>query len=537
MSSTVEDPYSFGIVEPPEVKHKEVPWWTSSRFGLAIIGFLGFINVYALRVNMSVAVVCMVNHTAVRDMHPSNDTSTNNNNMSGCQGLQTGISGTDDEGGEFIWDKNQQGLILGSFFWGYLATQIPGGWLATKFGGKCVFALSMLISGAATLATPIAAQSGHIWLLLVMRIIIGLGTGTAFPAMHAMWGHWAPVLERSKLTAMTYAGAQLGNVITFPSAGLLCQYGFAGGWPSIFYVLGGLSIIWALAWILLVSDTPVQHKRISEIEKRYITQGLKDTVNDESGQRVSVPWLRVMTSLPVWAIIVANTTSDWGAYTLLTGIPTYMNEVLKFDIASNGLYSALPYIGFWIGIYISGWMADCVRESGCLTTTWTRKIWEVFGQVMPAIALITLGFLECTQAILAVVILTLAVTLSAPVFSGYVVNHVDIAPPYAGVLFGISNTIAASTGFISPVVTNFLTHSQTRQEWQIVFYVTAAVYIAGAIFYLVFASGELQPWARERHGWEGEPMSSPKITELQNTRPLQANDQKTSFINSSPART
>lgn len=79
------------------------------------------------------------------------------------------------------------------------------------------------------------------------------------------------------------------------------------------------------------------------------------------------------------------------------------------------------------------------------------------GQVMPAAALITLGYLECTQAILAVVILTMAVTLSAPVFSGYVVNHVDIAPPYAGVLFGISNTIAASTGFISPVVTSYLT--------------------------------------------------------------------------------
>ena len=42
-----------------------VPFWTSSRVGLSFIGFLGFINMYVLRINVSVAVVCMVNHTAV----------------------------------------------------------------------------------------------------------------------------------------------------------------------------------------------------------------------------------------------------------------------------------------------------------------------------------------------------------------------------------------------------------------------------------------------------------------------------------------
>lgn len=71
--------------------------------------------------------------------------------------------------------------------------------------------------------------------------------------------------------------------------------------------------------------------------------------------------------------------------------------------------------------------------------------------------LIALGYLECTQSATAVGLLILAVALTAPIFSGYTVNHVDIAPAYAGVLFGISNSVAALTGFVSPVVTGILT--------------------------------------------------------------------------------
>ena len=46
-----------------------VPFFCSSRFSLAVIGFWGFMNVFALRGDISVAIVCMVNHTALDDEH------------------------------------------------------------------------------------------------------------------------------------------------------------------------------------------------------------------------------------------------------------------------------------------------------------------------------------------------------------------------------------------------------------------------------------------------------------------------------------
>ncbi|ESO94691.1 hypothetical protein LOTGIDRAFT_54049, partial [Lottia gigantea] len=290
-----------------------------------------------------------------------------------------------------------------------------------------------------------------------------------------------------------FSGTQVGNAITFPLAGVLCKYGFAGGWPSVFYLIGIAGVVWFVLWMILVSDSPKDHKRISEIERKYIEMSLCDA---KQQTKEVVPWKAIFTSLPVYAIVVSNTTSDWGAYTLLTNIPTYMKEVLKFDIASNGLFSALPYIAFWLCINVSGFLADFVRRKGYLNTTWTRKLFDSGGKIVPALMLIALGYIDCTQPYIAVILLILGVALTGPQYSGFTVNHVDLAPAYAGILYGFSNSVAAITGFLSPLVVGAITSKgQSRSDWQIVFYVAAGIYIFGAVFYMLFASGELQDWA------------------------------------------
>ena len=67
-----------------------------------------------------------------------------------------------------------QGFILGSFFWGYLVTQLPGGYLADRVGGKKVYAVSMAVATAATLLVPLGARTSA-YCLVFLRIITGLG--------------------------------------------------------------------------------------------------------------------------------------------------------------------------------------------------------------------------------------------------------------------------------------------------------------------------------------------------------------------------
>lgn len=492
-------------LENPEVTFstKKPGLCGSQRLTLALLGFFMFFQLYAQRIAMSVAIVCMVNQTAVTQdaltlagLHGGGG---NDSGVVEAPHLKCGRvednSTEDAMDGPFNWSKNIQGQILGSFFYGYVVSQIPGGLLAQQFGGKWVLGGSVTLFTIATLITPLAARI-HVGFLIFVRVICGIGSGALFPAMHTMWGVWAPPLERTTLCGISYAGSMMGNVIALPMSGLLCKYGFSERWDSIFYVIGLSSIIILVLWCFLTSNSPDSHPRISERERNYITEELRKEGASQSTDLSTVPWKSFFKSKAVWALIFANFTTDWGLYTYLTNIPTFYKEVLFFDISSNGFFSALPFLGLWAVMNFVPMLADKLQSSRVLTTIATRKMFNTLGLIGPAILLIALSFVDCTQTAVAVTLLVAAVSVSGFVFSGYLVNHMDIAPQYAGALMGLANGIAACSGFIAPNVAAAITVDHSRESWQKVFFIAAGVYFIGALLFLFLASAEIQPWAR-----------------------------------------
>ncbi|XP_033646519.1 sialin-like [Asterias rubens] len=452
----------------------KVPGLISARYALACFSFLGFLNVYAMRVNLSVALVAMVNTTL-------------SNHSSVCPSSEN-INQTRKDG-EFNWDETTQGQILGSFFYGYILTQLPGGWLADRFGAKRIFGLGVLCTSVLTLATPLAARAGYPWLIAV-RILEGLGEGVTFPAMHSMWGHWAPPLERSKLVTISYSGMHIGTVISLPVSGLLSDSDFLGGWPSVFYVFGISGLIWFVIWMLCVHDRPSCHPRISDEERVYIETsiGIRE-------KNYSVPWLSIFTSLPVWGIIIGHFSNNWGFYTLLTNLPTYLKVVLGFDLSQSGFLAAVPYLTLWFFMLTGGQVADYLRGNSILSTGATRKIFNSIGLVLPAVFLVITGYVGCNYT-LAVVFLTLSVGLVGVAQSGYNVNHLDLAPRYAGALMGITNMVATIPGFVGPVLVGVLTQDEeTFERWRLIFWISFGVYMFGTVSYILLSAGEKQPWA------------------------------------------
>jgi len=96
------------------------------------------------------------------------------------------------------------------------------------------------------------------------------------------------------------------------------------------------------------------------------------------------PWLEMLTSPALWAIIIANFSYGWGSYTLLTCMPTYFKQALpslevnSHSVILSGVYSAIPYTTLPVLVPVSGKVADFLRAR-YLPTVVVRKGFTFIG--------------------------------------------------------------------------------------------------------------------------------------------------------------
>lgn len=453
-----------------------------TRHVLVLLGFLGFVNVYALRVNLSVALVAMVNHTAIKS----------NSSPAAQRGECSNGNLTEEatQDGPLVWDEYDQGIALGAFFYGYVLTQVPGGRLAERVGAKWLYGAGVLTTALLTLLTPLAAlNSFHAFVAL--RVMMGLGEGVTFPAMHAMIARWLPKDERSLLSTIIYSGGLCGTVVAMPLSGILCDSAFLGGWPAAFYVFGVIGVLWFIFWAALVHNSPQEHPRISQEERIYIETNQGD---EHTREVLPIPWRAVLTSLPFWALMLTHFGQNWGSYTLLTELPSYLKNIQHFGIKQNGYLSALPYMLQAITSWGAGYLADHIRRRDLFSVSIIRKFCNSFAFFGAATCLFGVTFAGCNAA-LSVVLFTIGMGINGFSYSGYMVTHVDMSPDFAGTLMGMTNAFANLAGILAPLAIGSLTNdNETIAQWSIVFYIASGTYIITGAIFILFGSAELQPW-------------------------------------------
>ncbi|EDW87691.1 sialin [Drosophila yakuba] len=453
----------------------------SCRQVLNLLTMLGFMLNYALRVNLTIAIV---------DMVQTNETSSGNATLTGNGTALNGTAspdGVDVNEERFPWDSYQTNFVLGCFFWGYILTELPGGRLAELIGGRRVFGHSMLWASLLTLITPLAAHINYV-VLIVVRVVLGFMLGASWPAIHPVAAVWIPPMERSKFMSNMMASS-LGAAITMPICGYLIS---VAGWASVFYLTGAVGLLWSLAWFTFVYETPATHPRITAEERREIEEAIGTSTSKKRPSHV--PWGQLLCSPAVWAIIICHGLAVFGFFTVVNQLPTFMSKILLFDIKKNGLFSSLPYLGKYVMAVASSYLADYLRKKGTLSTTATRKLFTTFALVIPGLLMIVQVFLGY-DATWSVTIFSLALFAHGAVTAGYLGNGLDIAPNFGGTIFGLANTLSSFGGFLSTWMVGALTYKDNSfHSWQIVFWILAATYISGAVVFAILGSGELQPW-------------------------------------------
>lgn len=277
---------------------------------------------------------------------------------------------------------------------------------------------------------------GGLPLLITSRVIQGLMSGLAFPAINDVYSKYSPPWERSRTASYGIAGIFVGTILAYALSGWLIR---DFGWESVFYVFGIVTVMWYFLWLAFVRSGPESDRMMSDGERNFIFESLKG-----QNSNIKIPWLGMLTSVPVYTIAFTHFCFNWGYYTLLTELPRYMELVLGFEIQVGGYLSAIPFLFQMIFVVFTAWLADSLIMRQKLTTTQVRKYFNNSALLIQALFLLIASFIY--NPIIVVSLVALAVGASALAMPGFLSNSLDIAPQFSSIVLGISNTFATIPG-------------------------------------------------------------------------------------------
>jgi len=368
------------------------------------------------------------------------------------------------------------GLIFSAFSWTYAALQIPGGWVLDRVGPRITFGIALIfwsiVTGSISLAKGFTS-------LLGLRLALGVAETPAFPANNALVSRWFPTKERGFATGAYTAGEYVGLAIAAP---LLAWMAVTYGWHSVFYLTGGLGIVFALVWLLFIRDSPQSDKRVSRSEIALIESGggAVKAAHSEGGEHAKfsdIPKL-LRHKRMVGALIgqFANTST---LFFFLTWFPTYLVEQKHFTLLKAGIMVTIPYLVALVGTLAAGSWSDWMLRRGVATTI-ARKTPIISGLILSMIVIFD-NFVNNP----ALVIMFFSIAFFAQGMASATVWALlsDIAPAkQLGLTGGLFNFFANAGGALSPLVIGFIVGATGSFAYGLVY--IAVIAGIGALSYI-----------------------------------------------------
>ncbi|KRG03889.1 vesicular glutamate transporter 1 [Drosophila mojavensis] len=446
-----------------------------ARIVLYFLSWSGFLVSFMMRNDMNFALVAMI----------SDDNGTQNEKGNDFYALNMG-SGAEDH------TSIIKSVIISSFYWCYVLSQVVGGVATQAFGTKCVFGWSQLATALCSLLMPLAAEF-HYAVVIFLRSIQGFASGLTWPAMYAMVGYWIPMTERSRFMS-SFQGFSIGIGLTYPLCGFIIT---TFGWPLVFYTTGLLGIGWCSLWYILAFDTPQEHPRINAEELHYIERNIGEDVR--KSYSIKVPWGHIFRSLPVWAIAVTTFGRIFVHYIFIVNGPAFMNHILKFEFGANGILSGMPFLCSYISSVFFCYIADKLLLNNMMSLTKVRKLFTGLSQVIPGLLICCLGYIDNITFLLTIWFISVIFITAS--YAGAMANIIDISPNYghSGAVLAFCQTIHMSASFLSPLTVGFLVAQEDSiDQWRKVFEVSGIISVLTYIFYQCFGTAEIQSWNTQR---------------------------------------
>ncbi|KAI1308244.1 putative inorganic phosphate cotransporter [Halotydeus destructor] len=394
----------------------------------------------------------------------------------------------------YDWSMTAQGSILSSFGYSYLVMQIPAAKVSQAFGGKWVICAGLLGSGVINILTPFIASSQLI--LMASRLALGFFQGGILAAGYGILFSWFPIRQRSTAYAMMYFAGAIGTSSTSFLSGYLCDHGFAGGWPSVFYISGVLGLFSFVISVPLLSSKPSEHQWITQEELDIINE---DKGGDVDGTDVSakqpIPWLAILSSMAFWSVTYQCFAKNFAYSVAASELPTYLNQILHVNSTENGFLNSLIYISNFTSTPFFGPLSEYVISKNWISRTNVRKLFTSTMSTIMVTCFLTMPYFNCNMTAM-IVLFVLAVWSMGMDSGGCTPTIGEMSNNFPSVVFAMYNTVVSATDFLAPMATAYLLTNgeHALYQWNLLFYLTAAVSLSGMLISLVFLKAERQSW-------------------------------------------
>lgn len=349
--------------------------------------------------------------------------------------------------------NSELGILFSAFFWSYALLQPVAGWVAQRFDVRYVLGIGVSLWAVATMLTGLAT---NFVMLLVLRVLLGIGESVAYPCNAKFLAQCVAVHERGRANGLIAVGQSLGPTCgTLIGGVLMARF----GWRPAFMVFGILSLVWLIPW-------------------HAATRG-GTTAGSAAGVQ-PIAYRALLGERSLWGTSLGHFCGNYAYYFMLTWLPLFLVNAQGFRMDQMAVIGAAIYALQAISAPATGWICDRLIQEGAAPS-----------RVLKAAIIVGLCGVAVPMAFCAVAghALTMALLLIAGVFFGVQsaplgsITQTLGGPRAAGQWMGIQNLCANTAGVLAPLITGFIIHRSNNFFWP--FAIAAAITLAGVLAYAV----------------------------------------------------
>ncbi|HEX9154472.1 MAG TPA: MFS transporter, partial [Nitrospira sp.] len=325
--------------------------------------------------------------------------------------------------------NQQMGWVFSAFVAGYALFQIPGGWLADRWGARAVLTGALIWWSLCTAFTALVATSsladvlGLVGALILVRFALGVGEAVALPCFNRAVANWMSADARGVGIGIAIGGIGLGSAMTPPiAAWVMVNW----GWQTVFYLSTIVGLIMGLLWWTLSRDYPAQHPWVQDKDRPAIE-------TSQAAPPTAIPWHALRSTPTIWWLVLSYSCLGYVAYLYLSWFYLYLVNVRGFSVLQGGLYASTPFLAMLIGCPLGGWVTDrlAVRHG----TTAGRAMAGTTGMTLAGCAVAIGGFID--SPFIGIASLSIGAGCLYFAVGAYWASTTDLSKTHAGTLSGL----------------------------------------------------------------------------------------------------